>query len=104
MLLQSQYQFTVADVVERFQQFSKDGVPDGEKLQSLKDAAYLLHDIRKVFLSGLLALNTTGNDADRVRFTAVSEAFQELNVVTRHAYSQVRNILAESDREQIQSP
>lgn len=98
--LQSQYQFTVADVVERFQHFSKDA-QDGEKLQSLKDTAFLLHDIRKVFLSGILALHTAGNGADRVRFTAVSEAFKELNVVTRHAYSQVRNILAENDREQI---
>ncbi|EMR71690.1 putative proliferating cell nuclear antigen protein [Eutypa lata UCREL1] len=95
--LQSQYQFTVADVVERFQHFSKDGAQDGEKLQSLKDSAFLLHDIRKVFLSGLLALHTAGNGADRVRFTAVSEAFKELNGVTSHAYSQVRNILAEND-------
>ena len=101
MQLQSQYQFTVADVVERFQHFSKDGAQDGEKLQSLKDSAFLLHDIRKVFLSGLLALHTAGNGADRVRFTAVSEAFKELNGVTSHAYSQVRNILAENDRKYI---
>ncbi|RYP30157.1 hypothetical protein DL767_006405 [Monosporascus sp. MG133] len=95
--LQSQYQFTVADVVERFQQFSRDGAHDGEKLQYLKDTAFLFHDIRKVFLSGLLALHTAGNDTDRVRFKAISEAFRELNVVTRHAYTQVRNILAEND-------
>lgn len=97
--MQSQYQFTVADVVERFQHFSKDEAEDGEKLQSLKDTAFLLHDIRKVFLSGLLALHTAGIDADRVRFTTVSEAFKELNAVTRQSYSQVRNILTETDRE-----
>ncbi|RYO94948.1 hypothetical protein DL766_001991 [Monosporascus sp. MC13-8B] len=102
--LQSQYQFTVADVVERFQQFSRDGAHDGEKLQYLKDTAFLFHDIRKVFLSGLLALHTAGNDTDRVRFKAIAEAFRELNVVTRHAYTQVRNILAENDLAPPKSP
>lgn len=102
--LQSQYQFTVADVVERFQQFSKDGDQDGEKLQSLKDTAFLLHDIRKVFLSGLLALHASGIDTDRVRFTAIADAFKELNAVTRHSYRQVRNILAENDRESLHNP
>ena len=97
--LQSQYQFTVADVLERFDHFSKSASQDGEKLQSLKDTAFLFHDIRKVFLSGLLALHTAGSDSDRHRITTVMEAFKELNVVTRHAYGQVRNVLAENDRE-----
>ncbi|KAI1660179.1 Mysoin-binding motif of peroxisomes-domain-containing protein [Daldinia decipiens] len=95
--LQSQYQFTVADVVERFQVFSKTDAQDAEKLQPLKDAAFLFHDIRKMFLSGLLALHTVGNDSDRVRFTTILEAFEELNTVTRQAYTRVRDILADND-------
>ncbi|KAI0466478.1 Mysoin-binding motif of peroxisomes-domain-containing protein [Xylaria cf. heliscus] len=95
--LQSQYQFTVADVVERFQLFSNSDAQDGEKLQSLKDAAYLFHDIRKVFLSGLLALHTSGKDSDRLHFTTVLEAFKELNVATKQAYTRVRDVLAEND-------
>jgi DNA-binding transcriptional MerR regulator len=95
--LQSQYQFTVADVVERFRVFSNSDVQNGEKLQALKDAAYLFHDIRKVFLSGLLALHTSGNDTDRLRFTTVLEAFKELNVVTRQASARLKDILADND-------
>lgn len=95
--LQSQYQFTVADVVERFRLFSNSDAQDGEKLQSLKDAAYLFHDIRKVFLSGLLALHSSGKDADRLRFTTVLEAFRELSVVTKQAYTRLKDVLAESD-------
>lgn len=97
--LQSQYQFTVADVVERFQNFSAEASSNGERLQSLKDAAYLFHDIRKVFLSGVLALHSVGTDVDRLRFATVSEAFRELNVVTNQAYTRMRNVLAESDCE-----
>lgn len=95
--LQSQYQFTVADVVERFQVFSKTDAQDAEKLQPLKDAAFLFHDIRKMFLSGLLALHTVGNDSDRLRFTTILEAFEELNTVTKQAYTRVRDILADND-------
>lgn len=95
--LQSQYQFTVADVVERYQQFTADDGQNGEKLQSLKDIAFLFHDIRKVFLGGILALNTNGSEADRLRFSAVSEAFVELNAVTKKAYAYVRDVLTESD-------
>ncbi|KAI0457656.1 Mysoin-binding motif of peroxisomes-domain-containing protein [Xylaria acuta] len=102
--LQSQYQFTVADVVERFRLFSNGGAQDGEKLQSLKDAAYLFHDIRKVFLSGLLALHSSGKDADRLRFTTVLEAFKELNVVTKQAYTRVKDVLAENDYQINQLP
>lgn len=95
--LQSQYQFTVADVVERFRLFSNNDSQDGEKLQSLKDAAYLFHDIRKVFLSGLLALHSSGKDADRLRFSTVKEAFRELNAVTSQAYTRLKDVLAEDD-------
>jgi hypothetical protein len=95
--LQSQYQFTVADVVERFHRFSRSDAQSGEKLQSLKDSAYLFHDIRKVFLGGLLALHTSGKDADRLRFTTVLEAFKELNIVTKQAYTRVKDVLAEND-------
>ncbi|OTB07617.1 hypothetical protein M426DRAFT_317921 [Hypoxylon sp. CI-4A] len=95
--LQSQYQFTVTDVVERFQVYSKSDVQESEKLQPLKDAAFLFHDIRKMFLSGLLALHTVGNDSDRLRFTTILETFKELNTVTRQAYSRVRDILADND-------
>ncbi|OTA97912.1 hypothetical protein M434DRAFT_391522 [Hypoxylon sp. CO27-5] len=95
--LQSQYQFTVADVVDRFQLFSKTDPQVAEKLQPLKDAAFLFHDIRKMFLSGLLALHTVGNDSDRLRFTTILEAFKELNTVTRQAYTRVRDILADND-------
>lgn len=95
--LQSQYQFTVADVVERFRTFSNSNGQNGEKLQSLKDAAYLFHDIRKVFLSGLLALHISGKDADRLRFTTVLETFKELNAVTKKAYTRIKNVLAEND-------
>ncbi|KAI1767603.1 Mysoin-binding motif of peroxisomes-domain-containing protein [Hypoxylon sp. FL1150] len=95
--LQSQYQFTVADVVERFQVLSKMDSENTEKLQPLKDAAFLFHDIRKMFLSGLLALHTAGNDSDRLRFTTILEAFKELNSVTRQAYARVRDILADDD-------
>ncbi|KAI1176650.1 Mysoin-binding motif of peroxisomes-domain-containing protein [Nemania sp. FL0916] len=102
--LQSQYQFTVADVVDRFHLFSNSDVKEGEKLQSLKDAAYLFHDIRKVFLSGLLALHTTGKDADRLRFTTVLEAFKELNVVTKHAFTRLSTVLAENDYQFNQLP
>ncbi|KAI0539238.1 Mysoin-binding motif of peroxisomes-domain-containing protein [Xylaria digitata] len=102
--LQSQYQFTVADVVERFHLFSTSDAENGEKLQSLKDAAYLFHDIRKIFLSGLLALHTSGKDADRLRFTTVLEAFKELNAVTKQAYTRVRDILAENDYQINQLP
>ncbi|KAI0442089.1 Mysoin-binding motif of peroxisomes-domain-containing protein [Xylaria telfairii] len=102
--LQSQYQFTVADVVERFRLFSNGDAQDGEKLQSLKDAAYLFHDIRKIFLSGLLALHTSGKDADRLRFATVSEAFKELNVVTKQAYTRVKDVLAENDYQINQLP
>ncbi|XDG06876.1 hypothetical protein ABKA04_006491 [Annulohypoxylon sp. FPYF3050] len=95
--LQSQYQFTVADVVERFQMFSKADPQHAEKLQPLKDAAFLFHDIRKMFLSGLLALHSAGNDTDRLRFSTILEAFKELNVATKHAYVRVRDILADND-------
>ncbi|KAI1376369.1 Mysoin-binding motif of peroxisomes-domain-containing protein [Hypoxylon crocopeplum] len=95
--LQSQYQFTVADVVDRFQVFSKADSQNAEKLQPLKDAAFLFHDIRKMFLSGLLALHTVGNDSDRLRFTTILEAFKELNIVTKQAYARVRDILADND-------
>ncbi|KAI0017647.1 Mysoin-binding motif of peroxisomes-domain-containing protein [Xylariomycetidae sp. FL0641] len=104
LMLQSQYQFTVSDVVERFQAYSKGDVQDGDKLQALKDAAYLFHDIRKVFLSGLLALNSVGNDTDRLRFTTVSEAFKELNTVTNKAFIRVRDVLAENDYQIPKSP
>ncbi|KAI1436746.1 Mysoin-binding motif of peroxisomes-domain-containing protein [Xylaria sp. CBS 124048] len=97
--LQSQYQFTVADVVERFQMFSNVDTEGGEKLQSLKDAAYLFHDIRKIFLSGLLALHSSGKETDRLRFTTVLEAFRDLSVVTKHAYTRVRDALAENDHQ-----
>ncbi|KAI1828587.1 Mysoin-binding motif of peroxisomes-domain-containing protein [Xylaria intraflava] len=97
--LQSQYQFTVADVVERFNLLSNADAQDGEKLQALKDAAYLFHDIRKVFLSGLLALHTSGKETDRLRFTTVLEAFRELSVATRQAYARVRDTLAENDHQ-----
>ncbi|KAI0008897.1 Mysoin-binding motif of peroxisomes-domain-containing protein [Xylariaceae sp. FL0662B] len=102
--LQSQYQFTVADVVERFQVFSKGDSLDAEKLQPLKDAAFLFHDIRKMFLSGLLALHTAGNDTDRLRFATIVEAFKELNAATRHAYARVRDILADNDFQIPKSP
>ncbi|KAI0548262.1 Mysoin-binding motif of peroxisomes-domain-containing protein [Xylaria curta] len=102
--LQSQYQFTVADVVERFGLFSNGDSQDGEKLQSLKDAAYLFHDIRKIFLSGLLALHTSGKDADRLHFTTVLEAFKELNLVTKQAYTRVKDVLAENDYQINQLP
>ncbi|KAI0103742.1 Mysoin-binding motif of peroxisomes-domain-containing protein [Nemania sp. FL0031] len=102
--LQSQYQFTVADVVERFRLFSNSDAQDGEKLQGLKDAAYLFHDIRKVFLSGLLALHTSGKDTDRLRFTTVLEAFKELNAVTKQAYTRLKDILAENDYQINQLP
>ncbi|KAL7628584.1 hypothetical protein AAE478_000099 [Parahypoxylon ruwenzoriense] len=95
--LQSQYQFTVADVVERFQIISKTDAQDAEKLQPLKDAAFLFHDIRKMFLSGLLALHTVGNNSDRIRFTTILDSFKELNMVTRQAYARVRDILADND-------
>ncbi|KAI1214001.1 Mysoin-binding motif of peroxisomes-domain-containing protein [Annulohypoxylon truncatum] len=95
--LQSQYQFTVADVVERFQVFSKADPQNAEKLQPLKDAAFLFHDIRKMFLSGLLALHSAGNDTDRLRFSTILEAFKELNVSTKQAYVRVRDILADND-------
>ncbi|KAH9888234.1 Mysoin-binding motif of peroxisomes-domain-containing protein [Xylariomycetidae sp. FL2044] len=102
--LQSQYQFTVADVVERFEAFSQSDAQNAEKLQSLKDTAYLFHDIRKVFLSGLLALHTNGNESDRLRFNTVLEAFKELNAVTKQAYSRVRDILADNDFQLPRSP
>ncbi|KAI1368666.1 Mysoin-binding motif of peroxisomes-domain-containing protein [Xylaria arbuscula] len=102
--LQSQYQFTVADVVERFHLFTNNGAQDGEKLQSLKDAAYLFHDIRKVFLSGLLALHSSGKDADRLRFSTVKEAFRELNAVTSQAYTRLRDVLTENDYQINQLP
>ncbi|KAI0409439.1 Mysoin-binding motif of peroxisomes-domain-containing protein [Xylaria palmicola] len=102
--LQSQYQFTVADVVERFHLFSNSDAQNGEKLQSLKDTAYLFHDIRKVFLGGLLALHTSGKDADRLRFTTVLEAFKELNIVTKQAYTRVKDVLAENDYQMNQLP
>ncbi|KAJ2973590.1 hypothetical protein NUW58_g8899 [Xylaria curta] len=102
--LQSQYQFTAADVVERFQLFSNGNAQDGEKLQSLKDAAYLFHDIRKVFLSGLLAIHTSGKDTDRLRFTTVLEAFKELNAVTKKACARVKEALAENDYQISQLP
>ncbi|KAI8632229.1 Mysoin-binding motif of peroxisomes-domain-containing protein [Xylariaceae sp. FL1651] len=102
--LQSQYQFTVADVVERFHLFSRSDAQNGEKLQSLKDAAYLFHDIRKVFLSGLLALHTSGKDADRLHFTTVLEAFRDLNVVTKQAYTRIKGVLAENDYQMNQMP
>ncbi|KAI1274404.1 Mysoin-binding motif of peroxisomes-domain-containing protein [Xylaria sp. FL0933] len=102
--LQSQYQFTVSDVVERFHLFSNDNAQNGEKLQSLKDAAYLFHDIRKVFLSGLLALHTSGKDADRLHFSTVLEAFKELNAVTKQAYTRVKDVLAENDYQINQLP
>ncbi|KAJ3562514.1 hypothetical protein NPX13_g8543 [Xylaria arbuscula] len=102
--LQSQYQFTVADVVERFHLFTNNGAQDGEKLQSLKDAAYLFHDIRKVFLSGLLALHSSGKDADRLRFSTVKEAFRELNAVTSQAYTRLRDVLTENDYQLNQLP
>ncbi|CAJ2501116.1 Uu.00g039690.m01.CDS01 [Anthostomella pinea] len=102
--LQSQYQFTVADVVERFEAFSRADAQNAEKLQTLKDAAFLFHDIRKVFLSGLLALNSVHNDSDRLRFTTVSEAFKALNTVTARAHSKVRDILAENDYQVPKSP
>ncbi|KAI1142823.1 Mysoin-binding motif of peroxisomes-domain-containing protein [Hypoxylon sp. FL0543] len=95
--LQSQYQFTVADVVDRFQVFSNTDPQAAEKLQPLKDAAFLFHDIRKMFLSGLLALHTVGNDSDRLRFSTILESFKELNSVTRQAYARVRDILADND-------
>lgn len=95
--LQSQYQFTVADVVERFRLFSDSDPKAGEGIQSLKDAAYLFHDIRKIFLSGLLALNSSGKEADRLHFTTVLEAFRELNGATRQAYARVKDVLAEND-------
>ncbi|KAI0842833.1 Mysoin-binding motif of peroxisomes-domain-containing protein [Hypoxylon sp. FL0890] len=95
--LQSQYQFTVADVVDRFQVFSKTDPQTSEKLQPLKDAAFLFHDIRKMFLSGLLALHTVGNNSDRLRFSTILESFKELNSVTRQAYARVRDILADND-------
>ncbi|KAI2471253.1 Mysoin-binding motif of peroxisomes-domain-containing protein [Annulohypoxylon bovei var. microspora] len=95
--LQSQYQFTVADVVERFNVFSKADPYNAEKLQPLKDAAFLFHDIRKMFLSGLLALHTVGDDTDRLRFSTILEAFKELNVATRQSYVRVRDILADND-------
>ncbi|KAI0483233.1 Mysoin-binding motif of peroxisomes-domain-containing protein [Xylariaceae sp. FL0804] len=100
--LQSQYQFTVADVVQRFQSFSN---PTGNvntiELQTLKDSAFLFHDIRKVFLCGLLALHVDGKNADRLRFTTVAEAFKELNVATKQAYNRVRDILTEKDYQQL---
>ncbi|KAJ8120273.1 hypothetical protein ONZ43_g2977 [Nemania bipapillata] len=102
--LQSQYQFTVADVVERFRLFSSSDAQNGEKLQGLKDAAYLFHDIRKVFLSGLLALHTSGKDTDRLRFTTVLEAFKELNVVTKQAYVRLKDVLADNDYQINQLP
>lgn len=102
--LQSQYQFTVADVVERFRLFSDSDPQTGEGIQSLKDAAYLFHDIRKVFLSGLLALNSSGKEADRRHFTTVSEAFRELNAATKQAYTRVKDILAENDYQMNQLP
>ncbi|TGJ82555.1 hypothetical protein E0Z10_g6216 [Xylaria hypoxylon] len=102
--LQSQYQFTVADVVERFHLFSNSDTENSEKLQSLKDAAYLFHDIRKVFLSGLLALHSSGKDSDRLRFTTVLEAFKELNAVTRQAYTRVKDTLTENDYQINQLP
>ncbi|KAI2636156.1 Mysoin-binding motif of peroxisomes-domain-containing protein [Xylaria nigripes] len=102
--LQSQYQFTVADVVERFQLLSNTDAQDSEKLQALKDAAYLFHDIRKIFLSGLLALHSSGKDTDRLRFTTVLEAFRELSVVTRQAYTRVKDALAENDYQLNQLP
>ncbi|KAI0874107.1 Mysoin-binding motif of peroxisomes-domain-containing protein [Hypoxylon argillaceum] len=102
--LQSQYQFTVADVVERFHIFSNSDAQNGEKLQPLKDAAYLFHDIRKVFLSGLLALHTSGKDTDRLRFTTVLEAFKELNAVTRQAYTRLKDVLADNDYQINQLP
>ncbi|KAI0890491.1 Mysoin-binding motif of peroxisomes-domain-containing protein [Annulohypoxylon maeteangense] len=97
MQLQSQYQFTVTDVVERFQVFSRADPQNAEKLQPLKDAAFLFHDIRKMFLSGLLALHSAGNDTDRLRFSTILEAFKELNVATKQAYVRVRDILADND-------
>ncbi|KAI0203826.1 Mysoin-binding motif of peroxisomes-domain-containing protein [Astrocystis sublimbata] len=102
--LQSQYQFTVADVVERFRLFTNGDVQDGDKLQSLKDAAYLFHDIRKVFLSGLLALHISGKDADRLRFTTVLEAFKGLNLITKQANTRVKDVLADNDFQVNQLP
>ncbi|KAI1330284.1 Mysoin-binding motif of peroxisomes-domain-containing protein [Xylariaceae sp. FL0255] len=96
--LQSQYQFSAADVVQRYNVFSAGDIQSGEKLQSLKDATYLFHDIRKVFLSGLLAFHVSGQDAtDRLRFTTILEALKELNMVTKKAYDRVRNVLTEND-------
>ncbi|KAI0593834.1 Mysoin-binding motif of peroxisomes-domain-containing protein [Biscogniauxia sp. FL1348] len=102
--LQSQYQFTVADVVERFQAFSRTDSQNAEKLQPLKDAAFLFHDIRKVFLSGLLALHSVGNSTDHLRFSTVLQAFRELNIVTQQAYTRMRDMLAESDYQIPKSP
>lgn len=79
--------------------FSKADPQHAEKLQPLKDAAFLFHDIRKMFLSGLLALHSAGNDTDRLRFSTILEAFKELNVATKHAYVRVRDILADNDCE-----
>ncbi|KXJ95960.1 Mysoin-binding motif of peroxisomes-domain-containing protein, partial [Microdochium bolleyi] len=94
--LQSQYQFTLADVVERYQQLDLevDVGQESEKIQSLKDLAFLFHDIRKVFLGGILALHTDGSEADRLRYTTISEAFIELNEVTKRSLARVREVLA----------
>jgi len=97
--LQSQYQFTLADVIERYQQtdFDIEIGQDTEKLQSLKDVAFLFHDIRKVFLGGILALHTDGTESDRARYTAISDAFVELNAITRKSLGRVQEVLAGTD-------
>ncbi|KAI1334764.1 Mysoin-binding motif of peroxisomes-domain-containing protein [Xylariaceae sp. FL0016] len=103
--LELQYQFTSSDVSARYEIFIKNSpAQDGEKLQSLKDAAFLFHDIRKMFLSGLLALHINDKKDDRERFAVVTEGFERLNSVTRSAYTRVRNILTENDYQMPKSP
>lgn len=91
------YDISDLDISDARQGLAGTDDEDAESLRSLKISAARFHTIRKVFLCALLALDTSGDSSDLLRWTTVVEAIRALNAATTTSYQRVKSILSEEE-------
>ncbi|KKA26709.1 hypothetical protein TD95_004743 [Thielaviopsis punctulata] len=91
------YDVSDLDMSDALQGFSSPELEDGESLRVLKILAARFQTIRKMFLCSLLALDSTGESQDLLRWTAAVDSLRTLNEITRVSFDRLSRILSDDD-------
>lgn len=91
------YDISDFDMSDAKQGFQENEFEDNESLRTLKILAARFHTIRKMFLCALLALDTSGDSSDLLRWTTTVEAVRTLNSATQKAFERLKRLLSDEE-------